>query len=109
MPTRGPAPRQPGRSINLRAVVILLSFLPCGAGYLNFLPRARRFDSRLFCGQHPDRRHGAVVRLRLFCAWLDVFLMSFFFLLSGLFWPTSTAKAPTFLADRTAAHRPASC
>src|SRR5439155_26603886 len=38
----------------------------------------------------------------LFCAWLDVFLMSFFFLLSGLFvWPSLERKgARTFLADR---------
>src|SRR5204863_3106356 len=38
----------------------------------------------------------------LFCAWLDVFLMSFFFLVSGLFaWPSLARKgARLFLADR---------
>src|SRR5438128_9239878 len=38
----------------------------------------------------------------LFCAWLDVFLMSFFFMLSGLFvWPSLQRKgAWTFLSDR---------
>src|SRR5205814_1107125 len=38
----------------------------------------------------------------LFCAWLDVFLMSFFFMLSGLFvWPSLQRKgAWTFFSDR---------
>jgi len=43
--------------------------------------------------QHPDRRHGAVVRLRPVLRWLDVFLMSFFFLLSGLSSGRLDAKA----------------
>ena len=38
----------------------------------------------------------------LFCAWLNVFLMSFFYLLSGLFvWSSLSRKGPTaFLQDR---------
>ena len=90
---------------NLRAVVILLVLAFHSAlAYLNFLP------------QHPFAFDGAPMLWRafpvvdahrwigfdLFCAWLDVFLMSFFFLLSGLFaWPSLSRKGVrAFLADR---------
>src|SRR4051812_42800768 len=76
---------------NLRAVVILLvlSFHSVLA-YLQFLPsRPFAFDAppflwRAFPIVDAQRWFG----FDLFCAWQDVFLMSFFLLLSGLFtWP----------------------
>ena len=102
-------PRSPPRASlaidNLRAVVILavLAFHSVLA-YLNFLPAAPfAFDSPPFLW----RSFPIVDTVRwfgfdLFCAWLDVFLMSFFFLLSGLFvWPSLERKGVrTFLADR---------
>jgi glucan biosynthesis protein C len=90
---------------NLRAFVILLvlSFHSVLA-YIDFLPhRPFAFDDppflwRAFPIVDPQRWLG----FDLFCAWQDVFLMSFFLLLSGLFtWPSLTRKgARAFLADR---------
>jgi peptidoglycan/LPS O-acetylase OafA/YrhL len=90
---------------NLRAVVILLvlSFHSVLA-YLQFLPsRPFAFDAppflwRAFPIVDAQRWFG----FDLFCAWQDVFLMSFFLLLSGLFtWPSLARKgARAFLADR---------
>lgn len=90
---------------NLRAVVILLvlSFHAVLA-YLNSLPpHPFAFDSapylwRAFPIVDSQRWFG----FDLFCAWQDVFLMSFFFLLSGLFvWPSLSRKGPAaFLQDR---------
>lgn len=90
---------------NLRAIVILLvlSFHSVLA-YLEFLPRQPfPFDDppflwRAFPIVDGQRWFG----FDLFCAWQDVFLMSFFLLLSGLFtWPSLTRKGPrAFLADR---------
>lgn len=90
---------------NLRAVVILLvlSFHSVLA-YIAFLPaRPFAFDDppylwRAFPIVDPQRWFG----FDLFCAWQDVFLMSFFLLLSGLFtWPSLLRKGPrAFLADR---------
>jgi peptidoglycan/LPS O-acetylase OafA/YrhL len=90
---------------NLRAIVILLviSFHSVLA-YLNFLPATPfPFDSppylwRAFPIVDGERWLG----FDLFCAWQDVFLMSFFMLLSGLFvWPSLDRKgALTFLSDR---------
>src|SRR5260370_6389074 len=90
---------------NLRAVVILLVLaFHSVLAYLNFLPATPfAFDSPPFLG----RSIPVVDTVRwfgfdLFCAWLDVFLMSFFFLLSGLFvWPSLERKgARSFLFDR---------
>src|SRR5207302_1658754 len=104
MPTRS----QPRASLaidNLRAVVILLVLaFHSVLAYLSFLPAAPfAFDSPPFLW----RSFPIVDTVRwfgfdLFCAWLDVFLMSFFFLLSGLFvWPSLERKgARTFFADR---------
>jgi glucans biosynthesis protein C len=90
---------------NLRAIVILLvlSFHSVLA-YIQFLPpRPFGFDEppylwRAFPIIDAQRWFG----FDLFCAWQDVFLMSFFLLLSGLFtWPSLTRKgARAFLADR---------
>lgn len=90
---------------NLRAVVILLVLAFHSAlAYLDFLPR-----NPFAFGQSPFlwRAFPIVDAHRflgfdLFCAWLDVFLMSFFFMLSGLFaWPSLSRKgARTFLSDR---------
>jgi hypothetical protein len=90
---------------NLRAFVILLvlSFHSVLA-YLNFLPASPfPFDSppylwRAFPIVDTARWFG----FDLFCAWQDVFLMSLFFFLSGLFvWPSLERKGVrTFLHDR---------
>jgi hypothetical protein len=90
---------------NLRGFVILLvlSFHSVLA-YLNFLPASPYpFDSspylwRAFPIVDTDRWLG----FDLFCAWQDVFLMSLFFFLSGLFvWPSLERKGMrTFLHDR---------
>jgi glucan biosynthesis protein C len=90
---------------NLRAVVILLvlSFHSVLA-YLNFLPASPfPFDSpphlwRAFPIVDRDRWFG----FDLFCAWQDIFLMSLFFFLSGLFvWASLERKGiPRFLYDR---------
>jgi glucan biosynthesis protein C len=90
---------------NLRAVVILLvlafhSVLP----YLSFLPqRPYAFDLPPFLWRaFPIIDSQRWFGFDLFCAWLDVFLMSFFFLLSGLFtWPSLSRRgAGAFLSDR---------
>lgn len=90
---------------NLRAIVILLVLAFHSAlAYLSFLPPGpypfssppylwRAFaivDSRRWVG------------LDLFCAWLDVFLMTLFFFLSGLFvWPSLKRRgAAGFLRNR---------
>ncbi|HEY1261117.1 MAG TPA: acyltransferase [Stellaceae bacterium] len=90
---------------NLRAVVILLvlSFHSVLA-YLSFLPPAPfAFDSppylwRAFPIVDSRRWFG----FDLYCAWQDVFLMSLFFFLSGLFvWPSLTRKdTGWYLHDR---------
>lgn len=90
---------------NLRAVVILLVLaFHAVLAYLAFLPQ----HSFAF-GEPPFLwRAFPIVDSRrwfgfdLFCAWLDVFLMSFFFLLSGLFvWPSLSRKGPVaFAQDR---------
>jgi glucan biosynthesis protein C len=90
---------------NLRAIVILfvLAFHSMLA-YLDFLPdHPFAFDAppflwRAFPIVDTTRWFG----FDLFCAWLDVFLMSFFFLLSGLFaWPSLLPRgASSFLCDR---------
>src|SRR5207237_1986724 len=103
-----PSLSQPRASLsidNLRSVVVLLVLaFHSVLAYLSFLPAAPfAFDSPPFLW----RSFPIVDTVRwfgfdLFCAWLDVFLMSFFFLLSGLFvWPSLERKgARTFLADR---------
>ncbi|HEV8679849.1 MAG TPA: acyltransferase [Stellaceae bacterium] len=90
---------------NLRAIVILfvLAFHSVLA-YLNFLPpQPFPFDSPPFLWRaFPIVDSKRWVGFDLFCAWLDVYLMSFFFLLSGLFaWPSLLRRgALRFLGDR---------
>jgi glucan biosynthesis protein C len=90
---------------NLRAIVILLVLaFHSVLAYLSFLPPhpfpfdAPPFEWRSFPVVDAQRWIG----FDLFCAWLDVFLMSFFFMLSGLFaWPSLTRKgAGVFARDR---------
>jgi peptidoglycan/LPS O-acetylase OafA/YrhL len=90
---------------NLRAVVILfvLAFHSVLAYLASLPPHPFPFDSPPFLWRgfpivDGERWFG----FDLFCAWLDVFLMSFFFLLSGLFtWPSLSRKgARRFLVDR---------
>jgi glucan biosynthesis protein C len=90
---------------NLRAVVIVmvLAFHAMTA-YIAFTPAhpfaldAPPYLWRAFPIVDQQRWFG----FDLFCGWLDVFLMSFFYLLSGLFvWSSLTRKGPTaFLQDR---------
>src|SRR4051794_25529799 len=105
VPRASVAPRTSAAIDNLRAIVILLvlSFHSVLA-YLNFLPASPfRFDDppylwRAFPIVDAERWLG----FDLFCAWQDVFLMSFFMFLSGLFvWPSLDRKRPlNFLSDR---------
>jgi len=90
---------------NLRAIVILLVLaFHSVLAYLSFLPPhpfafdAAPFQWRSFPVVDTQRWIG----FDLFCAWLDVFLMSFFFMLSGLFaWPSLMRKgAGVFVRDR---------
>ena len=90
---------------NLRAFVILLvlSFHSVLA-YLDFLPAAPfSFDDPPYLWRaFPVVDHARWFGFDLFCAWQDVFLMSLFFFLSGLFvWPSLARKgARIFLHDR---------
>ena len=90
---------------NLRAVVILLVLaFHSVLAYLNFLPpHPFAFDQPPFLWRaFPIVDTARWMGFDLFCAWLDVFLMSFFFLVSGLFvWPSLNRKgAGIFLSDR---------
>src|SRR6266436_9988092 len=90
---------------NLRAFVILLvlSFHSVLA-YLDFLPAAPfPFDTPPYLWRaFPVVDHERWFGFDLFCAWQDVFLMSLFFFLSGLFvWPSLERKGTrSFLHDR---------
>src|SRR5438067_10863343 len=101
---RAAVPRASLAIDNLRAVVILLVLAFHSAlAYLNFLPpHPFAFDDPPFLWRaFPIVDSERWIGFELFCAWLDVFLMSFFFLLSGLFvWPSLVCKGPRlFLAD----------
>jgi glucan biosynthesis protein C len=90
---------------NLRAVVIVLVLaFHSVLAYLNFLPpHPFAFDQPPFLWRSfPIVDSQRWMGFDLFCAWLDVFLMSFFFLLSGLFvWPSLSRKGTwNFLSDR---------
>src|SRR5437868_15550783 len=90
---------------NLRAFVILLvlSFHSVLA-YLQFLPTSPYpFDSPPYQWRAiPIIDSHRWLGFDLYCAWQDVFLMSLFFFLSGLFvWPSLERKgAQIFLHDR---------
>jgi len=90
---------------NLRAIVILLvlSFHSVLA-YLQFLPAAPYpFDSPPYLWRaFPIVDSYRWLGFDLYCAWQDVFLMSLFFFLSGLFvWPSLRRRgAPSFLHGR---------
>jgi glucans biosynthesis protein C len=90
---------------NLRAIVILLvlSFHSVLA-YLNFVPSSPfSFDAPPYLWRaFPIVDTGRWFGFDLYCAWQDVFLMSLFFFLSGLFvWPSLERKgASRFLHDR---------
>ncbi len=90
---------------NLRAVVILLvvAFHSVLAYLASLPPHPFPFDSPPFLWRSfPIVDSQRWLGFDLFCAWLDVFLMSFFFMLSGLFtWPSLSKKgARRFLVDR---------
>lgn len=89
----------------LRAYVILLVLaFHSSLAYLAFLPaHAFAFSSPPFQWRaFPVIDTHRSVILELFCAWQDVFLMTLFFFLSGLFvWPSLKRKgAEAFVADR---------
>src|SRR5438270_11788089 len=77
---------------NLRAFVILLVLsFHSALAYLDFLPAAPfPFDDPPYLWRaFPIVDHARWFGFDLFCAWQDVFLMSLFFFLSGLFvWPS---------------------
>ena len=90
---------------NLRAVVILLVLaFHSVLAYLGSLPpQPFAFDNPPFLWRaFPIVDSQRWLGFDLFCAWLDVFLMSFFFLLSGLFaWPSLSRRgARDFLYGR---------
>jgi len=90
---------------NLRAIVILLvvAFHSVLAYLASLPPHPFPFDSPPFLWRSfPIVDSQRWLGFDLFCAWLDVFLMSFFFMLSGLFtWPSLSKKgARRFLVDR---------
>ena len=90
---------------NLRAVVILLVLAVHSVlAYLDFLPPSTyRFDEPPYRWQAtPIVDSQRWVGFDLFCAWQDVYLMSFMFFLSGLFvWPSLVRKGSWgFLRDR---------
>lgn len=99
------APRSSLAIDNLRAIVILLvlSFHSVLA-YLNFLPpHPFAFDEPPFLWRSfPIVDSERWIGFDLYCAWQDVFLMSFFMFLSGLFvWPSLSRKGSlNFLSDR---------
>lgn len=90
---------------NLRAVVILIVLaFHAVLAYLDFLPaEPYRFEVPPFQWQaFPIIDSRRWIGFDLFCAWQDVYLMSFMFFLSGLFvWPSLMRKqSGRFLADR---------
>ncbi len=100
---------RPGRTSialdSLRAYVILLVLaFHSSLAYLAFLPaHPFAFDTPPFQWRaFPIIDSHRSIGLELFCAWQDVFLMTLFFLLSGLFvWPSLKRKGiPAFIADR---------
>ena len=110
LPVRGqggprPTPRASLALDNLRGFVILLvlSFHSVLA-YLDFLPASPfPFDSPPYLWRaFPIVDNERWLGFDLFCAWQDVFLMSLFFFLSGLFvWPSLERKGEqVFLRDR---------
>src|SRR5690349_18675511 len=100
--TGSPARRASLAIDNLRAIVIVLVLaFHSVLAYLNFLPaHPFAFDAPPYLWRSfPIVDTARFMGFDLFCAWLDVFLMSFFFMLSGLFvWPSLERKgAWTFL------------
>ena len=90
---------------NLRAFVILLVLsFHAAIAYLDFLPKTPfAFDQPPYRWQaFPIIDAQRWLGLDIYCAWQDVFLMSLFFFLSGLFvWPSLKRKgALGFLHDR---------
>jgi glucans biosynthesis protein C len=90
---------------NLRAYVILLVLaFHSSLAYLQFLPAhpfafaSPPYEWRAFPIIDPHRS----IALELFCAWQDLFLMTLFFFLSGLFVSSSLRRkgAALFVADR---------
>jgi Acyltransferase family len=90
---------------NLRAVVIVMVLIfHAMTAYIAFIPQQPfAFDTPPFLWRaFPIVDQQRWFGFDLFCGWLDVFLMSFFYLLSGLFvWSSLTRKGPAaFLQDR---------
>lgn len=90
---------------NLRGYVILLVLaFHSSVAYLAFLPaHPFQFDTPPFrWTAFPIVDSHRWLGLDLFCAWQNVFLMTLFFFLSGLFvWPSLLRKGePAFIADR---------
>jgi hypothetical protein len=104
-PARWPLGRASLALDNLRAYVILLVLaFHSSLAYLNFLPpHPFPFDRPPYSWRaFPIVDSHRWLGLDLFCAWQDVFLMTLFFFLSGLFvWPSLRRKGgPAFLGAR---------
>jgi len=90
---------------NLRAVIILLVLaIHSVLAYENFLPAAPyAFDKAPFLWRSvPIVDSHRMIGFDIFSAWIDIFVMATFFLLSGLFvWSSLNRKGPgAFLQDR---------
>jgi glucan biosynthesis protein C len=90
---------------NLRAAIILLVLaIHSVLAYLNYLPAAPyAFDRPPFLWRAvPIIDSHRMIGFDIFSAWLDIFVMALFFLLSGLFvWQSLTRKGvASFLGDR---------
>src|SRR5258708_12524856 len=100
-----PAVPRASLAINMLRALVLLLVLAFHSvlAYLNYLPpHPFAFDQPPFLWRaFPIVDTARWMGFDLFCAWLDVFLMSFFFLVSGLFvGPSLSRKAPwIFLSD----------
>jgi surface polysaccharide O-acyltransferase-like enzyme len=100
-----PIPRSSLALNNLRAIVILLVLsFHSALAYIKFLPpQAFAFDRPpYFWNAFPIVDSQRWFGFDLYCAWQDVFLMSLFFFLSGLFvWPSLRRRGTqTFLLHR---------
>jgi glucans biosynthesis protein C len=100
-----PMPRSSLALNNLRAIVILLVLsFHSALAYIKFLPpQPFPFDRPPYLwNAFPIVDSQRWVGFDLYCAWQDVFLMSLFFFLSGLFlWPSLRRRgAQTFLLHR---------
>lgn len=94
--TRTPPSRESLSIANLRAILVLAVLaVHAQLAYLNFLPQhAYAFDAPPYRWLSvPVVDHARLLGFDIYCAWADIFVMSLFFLVSGLFvWPSLERK-----------------